>query len=713
MSLGSLKVPQDLSRIATGSTKDIYKVSENVLAHAGQRPSETSSKMLFFDFSDRISVFDYGALPEEIPSKGLHLEVMARHFESVFQKAGIPSAYDSELSEKLGGFVCRAAGGTTKLNLHETPKNSQTGLSFVPLECIFRWGSPRGSSLFKRYPQLKVGEIFENPLIEFSTKLENYDRLLSDEKEICAVAGFSQQHLENLKKFVAHVAQVLKNEMESLGLVLWDGKIEVAWDFDKNEFCLVDALTLDEIRVTLKGLDRIPLSKELARQWLSRTRWGAEIDLVKAQGIPADKVLKQVLTLPPPRLGPWRLEVLSSLYGAFCEALRSRSSKALWYWVRGEGRKPPRVYVSQGAGREAALVWRLQSEGAQIVEDPLQSDACLVSMDAELEKGAVNSFQEDNLWVWAPSREAAQIEWSKIFGREIAKKAGIATPQISVDPKAVEPDSKIFANPPVVKFDGLAAGKGVVVPQSWQEAQTAYKNLSPGGSVLFEEKLEGPEASAFFGVTTKEVVFLGSAQDFKRRYAGDEGPNTGGMGAYVPSPLENEEARNIWQSWAEATVEVLKKEGKIFEGVLYLGLMKDLKKGWVLIEYNARPGDPETQGLVFFWPAGERVLLSFLGLDLTAPKSPQRETEQHCVVLSLVHPEYPAPPQKQLHLPAWDLSSFAAQESVHVFLTKSLQGRVAYIVGKGASRSQAADPIFSTLIECPWKSHLEWRADIL
>lgn len=710
MSPRNLRVPEDLHKWGSGSTKDIFRFSSEALKSA-RSPIEAEQDYLLFDFSDRISVFDYGPLPDEIPAKGINLESMARHFEELFLANQIDSAYDATLSEEFSSFVVRATGGATKIKNPQGNLRSPN-LKFVPLECIFRFGVPEGSSAQIRYPKLKIGQIFSEPMVEFSTKLEKFDRYLATPAEIQEHSQLNTEELSALPKFVEKVALVLKNFLNEIGLVLWDGKIEVAWNSQKKKFCLVDAVTLDELRVTLRGLDRVPLSKELARQWLGATRWGQELLETKKRGLPVDKNLKEILSVAPPKLGNWRLQTLSGLYASFAETVKCKNSQPLWAWVRGEFSPAPRVFVSSGGGREEALKWRLQKEGAIVVSSSDEADAALVSLDAELEKGLVNEFQSDRKWIWAPTREASRIEWSKIFGRQIASEAGIPIPKISTKTSDADPAKSTFSSPPVVKFDGLAAGKGVVVPESWEEVEKAFSEFSKKGDVLFEERLKGPEASVFFAVTGEGVRFLGSAQDFKRRLAGDQGPNTGGMGAYVPSPHETPENIQVWKEWAESTVRVLRSKRIVYEGILYLGVIKDFKKGWMLIEYNARPGDPETQGLVVLWPQHERVLLSCLGLDLVRPRDLDFSELGHSVTLALVHPSYPSSDSKSLDLPSWTLKEESDQQ-VLLFKTSSKTGRLGYLVGRASTRFEAGDQIFRTLIESPWKTRVEWRADIL
>ncbi len=666
---------------------------------------EGSVKTLYWDpkypdlirlsFSDRVSVFDYGALPESIPEKGKALERSAIAFFDILEEKGLATAYAREATQKENkGLYLRAAQGGKFL------KDQKSPLQFIPLEVIFRWGVPDGSSLIRRgYTR---GEQFETPLIEFTTKLESSDRLLeADEAQF--LAGGDQRFFA-LQQYATQVAIVIRDALKQMGLHLWDGKIECAWNEDTEEIVLVDSLGPDELRVTLPGLDRVPLSKELLRRWLSETSWSFAIKKAKES---SEGDWKKNLALPP-RLGEWRVDRFAGLYQAFAQSLEARKSEPIWNWLRNENIKP-KVMVLGGGGREAALRWRLSLEGCEFVQDSKEADAVLVSMDSDLANAKVNELSRDRVWTFGPTREASQIEWSKLFGREIARKAGLKIPFVSEDLEAFPPEAL-----PVLKKDGLAAGKGVLVPQNRDELLDVYEQWKEESSkILFEERCSGPEASAFFSVSSGyyglKVRFLGTAQDFKRRFAGDEGPNTGGMGAYAPHEIFTPDDVEQMRIWATATAHVLAQRGISYHGIVYLGLMKDPEKGWVLLEYNARFGDPETQALVMMWPREKQILRTLLGLSIDDSEF-SSDQDESIVCLALVRPEYPSPAPRDFQLAPWD---FKSTENVNLFRSESQGGRVAYLVAKAKSRIEAGDHLFQALVESPWKDSLDWRRDIL
>ena len=226
----------------------------------------------------------------------------------------------------------------------------------------------------------------------------------------------------------------------------------------------------------------------------------------------------------------------------------------------------------------------------------------VVGPEVALEAGIANSFKDSGLRIFGPTREAARIETSKQFAKDLMHKYGVPTAAYATfeDFDAVMEYVKAGSLPTVLKYDGLAAGKGVVIAETMEEAEAALRDMLQDekfgkGKVVVEEYLEGPEFSLLCFVNGKDVYPMPVAQDHKRAYDGDKGPNTGGMGAYTELPFITEEdlayaMDKIMRPTAAAMVE----EGCPFCGVLYGGLMKT-KSGIKVIEFNARFGDPETE----------------------------------------------------------------------------------------------------------------------
>jgi phosphoribosylamine--glycine ligase len=229
-------------------------------------------------------------------------------------------------------------------------------------------------------------------------------------------------------------------------------------------------------------------------------------------------------------------------------------------------------------------------------------DLTVVGPEAALMAGIANAFQEAGLAIFAPTREAAAIEGSKQFAKELMEKNGIPTAKFRTfgDYASAKGYLDEVGAPIVVKYDGLAAGKGVVVAMTNEEADAALRDMLLDnhfgeGRVVMEEFLQGPEFSLFAMVNGEQVVPIGVAQDHKRAHDGDQGPNTGGMGAYTPVPIIPQEQVD----WAvehimKPTAAALAKEGRPFCGILYGGLMLT-QQGPKVIEFNARFGDPETE----------------------------------------------------------------------------------------------------------------------
>lgn len=231
-------------------------------------------------------------------------------------------------------------------------------------------------------------------------------------------------------------------------------------------------------------------------------------------------------------------------------------------------------------------------------------DLTVVGMDDPLVAGIVDAFEAEGLRVFGPRKNAAIIEGSKAYSKELMKKYGIPTAGYETfdNYDAALEYVKNGSFPVVLKADGLALGKGVLICNTLEEAQEGLKTImvdkkfgESGNKVVIEEFLTGPEVSVLSFCDGKTIVPMVSAQDHKRAYDNDEGLNTGGMGTFSPSRVYTDDiAKVCMDTIFKPTVDALNKEGRTFKGIIFFGLMLT-EKGPRVIEYNARFGDPETQ----------------------------------------------------------------------------------------------------------------------
>ncbi len=235
----------------------------------------------------------------------------------------------------------------------------------------------------------------------------------------------------------------------------------------------------------------------------------------------------------------------------------------------------------------------------------------VVGPEDPLAGGIVDAFQASGLRIFGPSRSAARIESSKVFAKQLMRHADVPTAEFRVFdyPAAARAYVETREYPVVVKADGLAAGKGVLVCRNSEDAIRAIDRImvreefggAAGRNVVVEKRLEGPEVSLFALVAGRTILPLPPSQDHKPAFDGDQGPNTGGMGAYCPAPIATPELlAQVEQSILVPTVHAMKRKRTPFRGLLYAGLMLT-DQGPRVLEFNCRFGDPETQPLMMRW----------------------------------------------------------------------------------------------------------------
>ncbi|MCX8029052.1 MAG: phosphoribosylamine--glycine ligase [Brevinematales bacterium] len=297
-----------------------------------------------------------------------------------------------------------------------------------------------------------------------------------------------------------------------------------------------------------------------------------------------------------------------------------------------------RVCVIGSGGREHAIVWKLSkssnvdkifsipgnggtskiSENVSLPLKPPFSELLdfvksngislvVVGPEAPLVDGIVDFLDREGIKVFGPNSKASMIEGSKVFAKLIMKKNNVPTADFEVFDD-FESAKRFFETHPdwVIKVNGLAGGKGVVVPSSFDEGILFLEDVflkrkfgNSGDKVVIEKRLDGYELSVFVVTDGEDIRFLSTAQDHKRVYDGDKGPNTGGMGAYSPVPMVSKDLLNtILKRIVYPTIEGLANEGVVYRGVLYCGLMIDKNENPYVLEFNARFGDPEAQAII-------------------------------------------------------------------------------------------------------------------
>ena len=320
----------------------------------------------------------------------------------------------------------------------------------------------------------------------------------------------------------------------------------------------------------------------------------------------------------------------------------------------------------------------------------------VVGPEVALAAGVADCFKAEGLRIFGPSKAAARIESSKEFAKELMAKYNIPTAGFKAFTEYAEAKAYVESRPlpAVLKYDGLAAGKGVVIAQTMEEADEALKDMLLDtkfgqGKVVVEDFLTGPEFSFMCFVSGEKVWPMQLAQDHKRAYDGDKGPNTGGMGAYSPLPFvtkEDEEfaLNEILKPVAAAMV----KEGCPFEGVLYGGLMKT-PDGVKVIEFNARFGDPETEVVL------PRLKSDIVDIFCAVADHTDTELEWHDFMtlgIVLASKGYPGDYKKGVEIGGLNevegtLYHMGTKAEGEKILTNG--GRVLFVVGKGATLDEA------------------------
>lgn len=437
---------------------------------------------------------------------------------------------------------------------------------------------------------------------------------------------------------------------------------------------------------------------------------------------------------------------------AFSSGARSRTLRGFM--------KNPLILIVGGGGREHALAWKLAHDSsaprlvcapgnagtAELAENlPLAAtdlDGLLawalehkpyltvIGPEAPLCAGLADRFRAAGLRVFGPDRAAAQLEGSKVFSKDVMVKAGVPTAKAASfdEPGAARAYARSLRPPLVVKADGLAAGKGVLICRSLPEAENAIDEAmvrgafgAAGARVLVEEFLDGEEASILALTDGERLVMLASAQDHKRVFDRDEGPNTGGMGAYSPAPVVTPDLWPVIRSKVfEPTLLELRKRGIVYRGVLYAGLMLT-RYGPQVLEFNCRFGDPETQAILPRWD-GDLLPALDACADGVLREDHVRWKDGACVCVVMAAGGYPGSFKKgdviqgladAARLPG--VTVFHAGTRLHNGAVVTDGGRVLGVTATGAGLRQAVTRVYDAAarIRFPgahYRKDIAWRA---
>lgn len=415
-----------------------------------------------------------------------------------------------------------------------------------------------------------------------------------------------------------------------------------------------------------------------------------------------------------------------------------------------------KILVIGSGGREHAIVWKLlQSKKVNkiycapgnagiksiaecvdinasdipallVFAEKNKIDLTVVGPEDPLAKGITEIFLRAGLRIWGPSQKAAMIEGSKLFSKRLMEKYNIPTGYFKgfTDPEMAKKYISEKGAPIVIKADGLAAGKGVIIAQTIDQAFEAVDTImikkafgNAGNHLLVEEFLEGEEASFLIFTDGKHITSLPTSQDHKAIYDGDKGPNTGGMGAYSPAPvIDKAMHETIMETIMRPTVRAMEKEGYPYKGVLYAGLMIT-EDGPKVLEFNARFGDPEAQPLLMLLKTDLiDILEACIDGNLDKIAIGWHDGATVCVVMA--NKGYPGQYEKGQVIGGLDkvsdmdeIVAFHAGTSLKDKNIIATGGRVLGVTAKGANIAKAIDNAYKAVSKIRWDG-VYFRKDI-
>ena len=374
-------------------------------------------------------------------------------------------------------------------------------------------------------------------------------------------------------------------------------------------------------------------------------------------------------------------------------------------WKLSQSSKINKVFTAPGNGGTENNIL-IPVDDLDALASFVQKNDCftVVGPEAPLAAGIVDKFNQMNLRIFGPSKNAAQLESSKIWAKNFMKRNDIPTARFEIfdDPKKAHDYVKSLSYNVVVKADGLAAGKGVIVCNSTEEAISAINTIlvkktfgDAGNRIIIEERIDGIEASYIALSDGNIAIPMASSQDHKRIFDDDKGPNTGGMGAYSPTPVINEIlAKKIQEKIINKTIDAMKEEKTVFKGFLYAGIMIRDDQPYVL-EYNVRMGDPECQPITMRmdFDLYEYLVASVDGTLSSMPAPLWKNQSAVCLVLA--SNGYPESYPNNEEITGFDL----IPENVYVFHagTKNQDGRILSNGGRVLGVTALGDTLASAI----------------
>ena len=413
-----------------------------------------------------------------------------------------------------------------------------------------------------------------------------------------------------------------------------------------------------------------------------------------------------------------------------------------------------RILVVGGGGREHAICWKLNNEsnvekiycapgnagisnvaecidiGDSDIENLLkfakenQIDLTIVGPEIPLVAGIVDVFQKEGLKIFGPNKKCAQLEGSKSFSKDFMIRHNLPTAKYKeytdLDEAITEIDS--FGYPVVIKADGLAAGKGVVIPENREDAITTLKEMmsdkkfgKAGDKIVVEEFLNGIETSILAFVDNDSIVPMVSAKDHKKVFEGETGLNTGGMGTFSPSEIYTDElAKEIQEKILDKTLEGFKKDNLNYKGILFVGLMIT-EDGPKILEYNVRFGDPETQSVLFRLDTDLNKIISAI-LDNNLKNIEINYSKEEAICVMLTSGGYPENYEKGKVISGLENldSDIVVFHSGTKFDNENIVtngGRVIGITAKGKTVKEAGEKVYENIKKINFEK-MHYRKDI-